>query len=210
MILSNSYREIMEHVEVTDEMRSRILTNISKQPGQRTQKRISFSRVRKYVSVAACVALLIVGGTLIQRMSSDSTQPGGEDVAIGVNIEECSSLEELQKKAGFAIADVQNIPFEVKEISYSWCWSEYAQITYNGIDNSLIYRKAIGEEDISGDYTDYKQIEYKKAGAADIVIKGNDDRYQLAVWQSDGYTCSIGLEHGITAEDLLRLVSSIQ
>ena len=42
--------------------------------------------------------------------------------------------------------------------SYLWCWNEFAQIIYEGTDNSLTYRKTSGTDDISGDYNQYEQI----------------------------------------------------
>lgn len=55
--------------------------------------------------------------------------------------------------------------------SYLWCWNEFAQIIYEGTDNSLTYRKTSGTDDISGDYNQYEQILDKVVNGVDITIK---------------------------------------
>ena len=52
MILSKSYQEIMEHIEVTDEMRDRILQNLTVEIEKPPRKVVTFP-VKKLLSVAA-------------------------------------------------------------------------------------------------------------------------------------------------------------
>ena len=53
MILSKSYHEIMEKIEVTDEMRTHILNNVSRQVSNTSHKVVTFPHLRKMASIAA-------------------------------------------------------------------------------------------------------------------------------------------------------------
>ncbi len=59
-------------------------------------------------------------------------------------MEECKSLAELTKSR-FQCKDISeaDMPFKVMSTSYLWCWNEFAQIIYEGTDNSLTYRKQV-------------------------------------------------------------------
>ena len=65
--MSRSYHEIMEKIEVTDEMRTRILNNVSRQAANTPHKLVTFPHLRKMASIAAGVALLLIGGTLMKN-----------------------------------------------------------------------------------------------------------------------------------------------
>lgn len=159
--MSKSYHEIMEKIEVTDEMRTHILNNVSRQVSNTSHKVVTFPHLRKMASIAACTALLLIGGTMMKNaFYPSSTDPNPELAGSVYGMEECKSLAELTKKAGFNVKDISeaDMPFKVMSTSYLWCWNEFAQIIYEGTDNSLTYRKTSGTDDISGDYNQYEQI----------------------------------------------------
>lgn len=64
--MSKSYHEIMEKIEVTDEMRTHILNNVSRQVSNTSHKVVTFPHLRKMASIAACTALLLIGGTMMK------------------------------------------------------------------------------------------------------------------------------------------------
>lgn len=96
MILSEKYKEIMDQVRVTDEMKQRVLRNMKEQveaekasklrmnagnkvrtirkqksgerpeSGKIIQSRFfSYGRISRYLSAAACIMMLIVGGLTV-------------------------------------------------------------------------------------------------------------------------------------------------
>lgn len=64
MTLREAYREAMNHVTVTSEMRARILNNIQSADIRTTRVRF-FSRSARYLAAAACLALLIAGSIVL-------------------------------------------------------------------------------------------------------------------------------------------------
>ena len=92
-----------------------------------------------------------LGGTMMKNaFYPSSTDPNPELAGSVYGMEECKSLAELTKKAGFNVKDISeaDMPFKVMSTSYLWCWNEFAQIIYEGTDNSLTYRKTSGTDDI--------------------------------------------------------------
>ena len=211
MILSKSYHEIMEKIEVPDEMRTHILNNVSRQVSNTSHKVVTFPHLRKMASIAACTALLLIGGTMMKNaFYPSSTDPNPELAGSVYGMEECKSLAELTKKAGFNVKDISeaDMPFKVMSTSYLWCWNEFAQIVYEGTDNSLTYRKTRGTDDISGDYNQYDHVSDIMIDGVNITVKGNKDLYNLATGHTNDYSYSISLDEGIELETMLELLQN--
>ena len=209
--MSKSYHEIMEKIEVTDEMRTRILNNVYKQASNTPHKLIAFPHPQKMATVAACIALLLIGGTMMKNAFYPTTpSPDQEMVGAGYGMEECKSLTELSQKAGFDVKDIPEtvIPFNVKSTSYTWCWNEFAQIVYEGDNNSLTYRKTTVDDDISGDYNQYDQVSDITIDGVNITVKGNKDLYNLAIWHTKDYSYSISLDEGLELETMSELLQN--
>lgn len=207
--MRKAYREIMDKVEVTEEMRNRVLGNLAAQSQKPPAKIVKFPVWKGIASIAACFVLLLVGGVVIRNVTTVDPDLSGEYVANPVaQIVACSSIEELSQTAGFSVEELHALPFAVQSTSYEWCWDKWAEVTYTGKKNSVEYRKAVGTEDISGDYTEYVQITTETVHGVEVTIKGNDDRYRLAVWQSEGYMFSVWIEQGIPYSKMIDLVQS--
>lgn len=209
--MSKSYHEIMEKIEVTDEMRTRILNHVSKQISNTPHKVVTLLHLRKMTSIAACIALLLIGGTLMKNaFTSSSPSPDQEMAGVAYGMEECKSLTELTQKAGFDIKNVPetDIPFKVTTTTYLWCWNEFAQIVYEGTDNSLTYRKTRGTDDISGDYNQYDQVSDITINEIEITVKGNKGLYNLAIWHTKDYSYSVSLDEGVKLETMSELLQN--
>lgn len=209
--MSKLYHEIMEKLEVSDEMRTRILNSISKQTTNSSAKPFSILRFQKIASIAACAAFLLLAGTVTKNAFFPSYPDSEQEMAGAVyGMEECTSAAELSQKAGFDIKDISGeyIPFEVESVSYTWCWNEFAQIIYEGTGDRLIYRKTEGTEDISGDYNEYGQVLERIVNGVEITIKGNNDKYYLATWHTNNYSYSISIDNGISLESLSDIVQN--
>lgn len=82
----------------------------------------------------------------------------------------------------------------------------------NSDDAEIRIRKAIGTEDISGDYTKYAQENAVTVGALNVTMKGANDSVSVATWASGGYTYSIGAyaQAGISVDVMTRLITSVK
>lgn len=59
------YKELIERVEVTDDMRCRILDHISREPIERPERILPLAGLRRYMAVAACFVVLVAGAVMI-------------------------------------------------------------------------------------------------------------------------------------------------
>ena len=75
--MSKKYNEIMDQVRVTDEMKQRILQNVKEgietekipESGKIIHSRfLSYGRTSRYLSVAACIMMLLVGGLTVPQL----------------------------------------------------------------------------------------------------------------------------------------------
>lgn len=58
----------------------------------------------------------------------------------------------------------------------------------------------------SGDYDKYAQVET----VAGVTLRGESDRFSLAVWTSDGYSYSISVSEAPPQPDMMALVSGVK
>ena len=207
----------MEEIQVTDEMRDRILQNIANTEIQKkssVKKAARFYRWQKYSLTAACLALLLVGAATLPRVWSgngqESAGPGNEmnteELVSGSQwgLQECSSAEALSKAAGFPVEDLEKIPFTAQETNYIYLGDGLAEIRYYGAaEERMDYRKSVGEEDNSGVYLEFDRVQEEEVNGIQVTLKGNADRVYLILWQKDGFSYSIYDEEGISAEDAL-------
>lgn len=214
--MSKSYDEIMEEIQVTDEMRDRILQNIANTDMRKKssgKKRSRIYRWQKYSLTAACLAFILVSAVALPRLWSGNGQESqvvGEELGMGEltgsaswGIQECSSAETLSKAVGFRVEELAQIPFEVQEIYYNYLGDGLAEIRYCGAgEERLDYRKSVGAEDNSGIYLDFDRVQEEEVGGIKVTLKGGDDRVCLILWQKDGFSYSVYEEEGIPAEEV--------
>lgn len=208
----------MDKIIVTPEMQERILKNISKTDLKQKRKIISFRKTQKYLSIAACLAVLIAGAASFALWNQNGIganreeKPGMEANYGGVI--ELESREALEQAVGFQVQEPTDLPFEVMETSYVSLWDEIAEITYSDGTEDIIYRKALlteetGSEDISGDYNEYEHEEQLMIGSTQVTVKGNGAGENLAIWQDGTYAYSIMAPEGMTQDELSDILAGV-
>lgn len=198
--MKKRYDEVMEKVEVTAEMRGRILGNIQKLELAAAPKNkvIPFPNLKKYLSVAACFVVLLAGAFVAGNMTGIFRPNDPAVLTPGDGIMEVGTLEELSAHVGFEVEELNGLPFEAKETTYTAYWQELAEVSYTGEGQTATFRKSVGTENNSGDYSDYPFVQDVGIGSLMVTLKGDGDAYTLAIWSADGYAYSISLSNGIS------------
>ena len=196
--MARAYDEIMEKIEVTPEMRQRVLERIAREDTV-SSKVVRFPAWRRYVSAAACIALLLAGAVVLPRLLE---QPEQKPPVLTVpNIVEAASIEELSELVGFEVTADFSLPFEAKEITCCSYWNEMAQIEYRNGEYSATYRQSQGTDDNSGDYNIYSDTVEITVNDRIVTLKGNDGAYVLAVWTDGTYAYSLSVSSGVSAKN---------
>jgi hypothetical protein len=151
--LESKYNKVMNNIEVTTEIRDRILNNINQLDLNKiSNKVVTFNKYKKYLSIAACFAILLVGSVAIHNTMNYMNDPVEQTIP---EIVEYSSLSELSEAIGFSVKEAQNVPFEVEKVQYNAYGKELGEIEYIGENNTLTIRVSAFKGDISGDYSVY-------------------------------------------------------
>ena len=199
--MDRKYDEVMEKIEVTPEMRRRILSNIQEMDlsGKKPAKVIRFPNIRRFAAVAACFALVLAGALTMPNYLNPDALPTDMVGNPLENIVEVASVQELSQTVGFDVTDLEELPFVPETAAYLSYWGEMAEIVYTGQGQTATYRKAPGTADVSGDSGEYTAETVIQAGGRSVALKGTGEAYVLAIWTDGDYSCSLALSRGIPA-----------
>ena len=206
--MSKKYDEIMEKIEVTEEMRRRIMENMFDAYIDSKPKMIRFPNLRQYGTIAAYLALVLIGIFVGPKLFSPSES--NPPVQIENGIVEYESDEALSKAVNFTVSDVKTLPFDATKTDYLSYWGKMAEIAYTGADGqSAVYRKSLGSDDNSGDYNVYASTEEITVDSLTIELKGNSEVYTLACWTDGTYAYSLSLSSGVNAAEWNAIIEGI-
>lgn len=198
----NPYRELMEQVNLTPEARERILTNIQQADlSPQPEKVVPFPRRRqtwrRWASLAAClvVVVAVLVAVPLLREQPDTAPP----VQVLPPFRQVDSLDALSEAVGFPVTEPTALPFDLVNTTYTAYDEGTAEITYTGPDGqTATYRQSLGTADNSGDYTLYEDTQVVPENNA--TLKGQDQRYTLALWTDGTYTYSLRLSSALSAD----------
>jgi len=183
------YEMLMNRIEVTPEMRERILRNLA--------GRKNVSGFRRYrVTLIAAAAMILILAVFLPRLnqpSSDSTTVSAPEV------QEFSSPADLESAAGWKIAANFTLPFEPASTVYRLIDSDVAEIDFTGADGTeAVYRTSATMADPSGEYGPFAS----DTAWGRIRLRGYEtDQYSLANWTEDGVYSSLSFSAGYALED---------
>lgn len=206
--MKNRYGKVMNHIEVTTDMRDRILNNINRLDlNQIPDKIMPFPNYKRYLSIAACFVILLVGSFLVQNRINWTREPTQQAIP---DIVEYHSANELSKAVGFTVKEIQNIPFEVETVQYTAYWKDLAEIRSIGRNNTLVFRMAARSEDVSGDYSVYTDIKNVTVNGTLVTLKGDASKYKIAVWQAEGYSYSVQFTEAVSEQEMIITLQNVE
>lgn len=118
----------------------------------------------------------------------------------------CDTLADAAAVAGFALALPLNIADS--QCTISAIADSMIQIVCTLEKGELCIRKAIGDSDISGDYTVYAQEDVITVNDAAITLKGNDGNVIVATWTDGEYAYALRMAEGMSADEWQPLLTA--
>ena len=225
------YNDAMEHIAVSDEMKSRVLNNVDQHfKRKKRTKQLRLWLPLAGIAVAAAVLLMVMKPWAVREpvaepgteqttetpvVATGPTGPGGtagstEDIDGSIFQENTfSSAEELATAAGFSMKDVTAIPFTVTNRVYHLIEGKLAEIIYVGAKTKLDIRKSKGNEDISGVYEEYPVNRNLDIDGVKVKAGGDQKGYYLVRWWDGTYSYSIFTGAGMTEDTVRSLVKEI-
>ena len=192
------YEEIMARIEVTPEMRQRVLHNLEN--AQKAKKR---RLTKQLFSLAACLAIIVCCWFAWKPKQAKEPEQG---MLATAQIETVDSLAALSEKTGMDMKELTGLPFAVEQTEYVSYWGALAEIQYFGGTENLRYRKSQGTEDNSGDYNVYTQVETLEIAGMSVTLKGENGAFSLAAWTDGQFAYSICVSTPLSEEAFSALL----
>lgn len=203
------YNDIMNNITVDDNMKNRILSNITivekvdkpNHPKGRKKKSL-------IISFASCFVLIFIcAATFMQNIKDIS--PNDFNTLNTNPIIEYDSLEALESELNIDIT-LPTSTFKARKIQYFVIQNKVAQIKLINDNTILTYRVAVSKTtDISGDYNNYTNIKEVTINKQPLTLKGYDNKYNLLLWNKDDFAHSIQINPSIEEELLLNIYKDI-
>ena len=121
-----------------------------------------------------------------------------EEILIGDNTQipnpfvDCDTLADATALAGFDIIVPDSVD-GYEERAITAMENDMIQVLYLHGDDQVCIRKAVGDEECSGDYNVYSEEKTVTVGDKEVVLRGNNGKVMVAVWTEGGYSYSIGV-----------------
>lgn len=144
------------------------------------------------------LALSLVAWGSNNNPTVDNNEPSA--VQVSNPFQSCDTLDAAEKMAGFDLT-LPQIADNLEAIE-----NEMIQAFYGEDGSDMLIRKALGNEDISGDYNEYAQIKT----VDEVTLKGADGQFSLALWTDSEYTYSISVKNALSQTDMMALVGSVK
>ena len=155
---------------------------------------------------------LLLGVTVLLSLAAcgNSVEKTEEDDAQIPNpFANCDTLEDAAAISGFDMTAPDSIDGYSNRIIQA-VENEMVQVIYGDSDNTVILRKAVGEEDVSGDYNSYTQTNEAAINNMKVTFKGDNNLVNVAIWTQDGYSFAIDIDgEGLSAEAVTALVQAM-
>ena len=208
--MKRKYDEIMDRVEVSEEMRGRILQNIGQAPAEPEKKKAPSKGILKILLPIAPCLVVAVGVFTAVSLRREPVPEKIPQVQVTNGICEAASREELSQMVGFEVREITWLPFDVQTAAYASYWNEMAEIEYRGAGQTCTFRQSPGKEDVSGDYTEYEAVVNCRIGGAEVTLKGHEENnYLSAVWPLEDRSCSLTFSEGQTQETLEKIITDL-
>ena len=146
-----------------------------------------------------------------ETKTAEEQETVGETVGMPNPWTDCKSLQDAEDNTGFSITVPENINGYTQTMIQTLD-KEVIQAFYEKNDNSdetILIRKGIGSDDISGDYNKYNEKNQLDINNYQVTEQGNDGKVMLATWTDAGYTYSVSTSE-ISAGEMETIIQQIR
>lgn len=154
--------------------------------------------MKKLIALTLCavMALSFAACSNDKPEAKDDPQKQTSNVEIPSPWMDCETIADAEKLAGFTVILPKTIPDGYTQKTIEAVKDDMVQIIYEKGENQLVFRQGKGSDDISGDYTEYKENNSLTIGDLKVTAKGNGGKINLATWVNGGYTFAISVNPG--------------
>ena len=144
------------------------------------------------------------------EVAQDAVAASGAVTTLANPWQECASMAQAESLAGFSLAISDSaLPegYGPEATCIQAIEGSMLEVNYNGeCGGSVCLRKAVGTDDVSGDYNSYDLTQTSCIAGQDVTLRGAENAWYLATWTSDGYSFAVVSTSALTTSQVEALV----
>ena len=202
MISMNKYNRLMEHINVTPDMlvRAHAALDAGKQP-KSTRNTVP---LRRYGALAACLAVVICGASLLNRQPQDDPVQALPPSATG-EVVECGTTAELAENLPFTLRLPMELPGGYACTGAADSFGT-ATVRYEKGEDSICYYMGEGESAFDGIYP---TGEKRTLTAKDAALYEDSTGY-IVEWTDGDYSFALITTEKLSDDELCAMIESVK
>lgn len=148
--------------------------------------------------------------TQIQTSQSQTEVETKGKTAIANPFFDCQTQAEAETLAGFKISLPEQNLEEYPERIFRVMEGKLIEVIDTDGEKEIRIRKALGNEEISGDFTQYDENYSTALGDLQITMKGNQGKISTAVWTSGEFAYSVSFSEAQPEENINQVIYSLK
>lgn len=144
--------------------------------------------------------------------NANTVETANEESVQAMGPQEVNSRSALEQRMGRRLRMPTVLPFSANQFLFTDYGDGMGGVTETSGNNEIETRtaKLSDTSDPSGDYNVYKDTKVKTINGHSVTLKGNDGKYQVAVWNDGTYSYSVRSNKPLTEAEITAIVSSMK
>ena len=147
-------------------------------------------------------------------VAQDAVAASGAMTTLANPWQECASMAQAESLAGFSFAiDATALPegYDPETAYIQVIEGAMLEVDYAGErGGSVCLRKAVGADDVSGDYNSYDLTQMSRIAGQDVTLRGAENAWYVATWTRDGYSFAVVSTSALTTSQVEALVAGLR
>ena len=147
-------------------------------------------------------------------VAQDAVAASGAVTTLANPWQECASMAQAESLAGFsfAIGDSALPEGYGPEAAYIQVIAgSMLEVDFTGErGGSVCLRKAVGTDDVSGDYNSYDLTQTSRVAGQDVTLRGAENAWYVATWARDGYSFAVVSTSALTTSQVEAFVAGMR
>ena len=147
-------------------------------------------------------------------VAQDAVAASGAVATLANPWQECASMAQAESLAGFSFAINDSALPEGcgPEAAYIQVIAgSMLEVDYTGERaGSVCLRKAVGTDDVSGDYNSYDLTQTSRVAGQDVTLRGAENAWYVVTWARDGYSFAVVSTSALTTSQVEAFVAGMR
>ena len=147
-------------------------------------------------------------------VAQDAVAASGAVATLANPWQECASMAQAESLAGFsfAISDSALPEGYGPEAAYIQVIAgSMLEVDFTGErGGSVCLRKAVGTDDVSGDYNSYDLTQTSRVAGQDVTLRGAENAWYVATWAREGYSFAVVSTSALTTSQVEAFVAGMR